>query len=86
MRCACYDLEVGKLLQIRNLPDLTHEELRRRAKDAGMTMSEFAGRILSEAMSTRSMEEIFAEVERDGIEIDVNLMLAELRAQRDASW
>jgi plasmid stability protein len=86
MRCACYGLEVGKLLQIRNLPELTHEELRRRAKDAGMTMSEFAGRILSEAMSTRSMEEIFAEVERDGIEIDVKQMLADLRAQRDASW
>lgn len=84
MRSACYCREVGKLLQIRNLPDFTHAELQRRAKEAGLTMSELAGRILNEAMSTRSMAEIFREVERTGVDFDVDQMIADLRAEREA--
>lgn len=84
MRCACYRFGVGKLLQIRNLPEFTHAELQRRAKEAGLTMSELAGRILNEAMSTRSMAEIFREVERTGVAFDVDQMIADLRSEREA--
>lgn len=84
MRCACYGWGVGKLLQIRNLPESTHAELQRRAKEAGLTMSELAGRILNEAMSTRSMAEIFREVERTGVAFDVHQMIADLRSEREA--
>jgi hypothetical protein len=47
-------------------------------------MSELAGRILNEAMSTRSMAEIFREAEHTGVAFDVDQMIADLRAERDA--
>jgi plasmid stability protein len=89
MRNACtktrYRPHMPKLLQIRNLPDSTHDELRRRAKLAGMTLSAFAGEILNEAMSRRDMKEIFEEVQGSGVAIDVDDVIANIRAVRDAS-
>ena len=75
---------MAKLLQIRNLPDSTHNELRRRAKLEGMTLSAFAGGILNEAMSRRSLSEIFGEVEHTGVAIDVDQVIADIRAARNA--
>ena len=75
---------MAKLLQIRNLPDSTHDELRRRAKLEGMTLSAFAGGIHNEAMSRRSLSEIFGEVERTGVAIDVDRVIADIRAARNA--
>ena len=59
MLAACYSHAVS-LLQIKNLPDDVHAELRRRAERDGTTMSALAARILASAMSRPSIEDWLA--------------------------
>ena len=59
MRTACYPHAVS-MLQIKNLPDDVHAELRRRAERQGTTMSSLAARILTSAMSRPSIDDWLA--------------------------
>ncbi len=54
------------MLQVRNVPVEVHEELKRRAKAAGMSLSDYVGQRLKELTEQRTTEEIFAEAERLG--------------------
>lgn len=49
------------MLQVRNLPDDVHAKLKQRARDAGMSLSEYVSSQLSELVRYRSNAEIFAE-------------------------
>ena len=46
------------MLQVRNLPDDVHAKLKQRAKDEGLSLSEFVARELAALVSTKSNREI----------------------------
>lgn len=54
------------MLQVRNVPNEVHEELKRRAKAAGMSLSDYVGKHLRELTEQLTTDEIFAEAERLG--------------------
>lgn len=54
------------MLQVRNVPVEVHEKLKRRAKAAGMSLSDYVGMHLRELTEQLTTEEIFAEAERLG--------------------
>ena len=54
---------MGKMIQIRNVPEEMHVELKRRAKREGLTLSDFLKRELVYILETKSLAEIFEEME-----------------------
>lgn len=61
LRMYCGGMPV--MLQVRNLPDDVHAKLKRRAADAGMSLSEYVGRQLAQLVETRSVAEVMAWVD-----------------------
>jgi len=57
---------MSKMIQIRNVPDDLHRELKLRAVAAGMTMSDYIKKELSWANEKDSWEEIFARAKARG--------------------
>lgn len=57
---------MSKMIQIRNVPDDLHRELKMRAASAGMTMSDYIKKELSWANEKDSWEEIFARAKARG--------------------
>jgi antitoxin FitA len=57
---------MSKMIQIRNVPDDLHRELKMRAAAAGMTMSDYIKKELSWASEKDSWEEIFARAKARG--------------------
>ena len=57
---------MSKMIQIRNVPDDLHRELKMRAVAAGMTMSDYIKKELSRANEKDSWEEIFARAKARG--------------------
>lgn len=49
------------MLQVRNLPDDVHAKLKQRAKDAGMSLSEYAASELTALVQYRTNAEIFSD-------------------------
>lgn len=82
------------MLQVRNLPDDVHAKLKQRAKDAGMSLSDYVAGQLAELVKYRSNAEILAEARawsrRNGISerlradgLDGAEMTRRARAERD---
>jgi len=57
---------VSKMLQVRNLPDDVHAELKRRASAAGMSLSDFAGQELARLASRPALPELLDRVAERG--------------------
>jgi len=72
------------MLQVRNLPDDVHEELRRRAKGAGMSLSEFVARELRRVAVTPTLEELFVRAEARGSRLSLTEATDIVRVERDA--
>ncbi len=53
---------MSKMLQVRDVPDHVHAELRRRAASAGMSLSEFALQELSRLARRPTVEELLTRV------------------------
>ena len=73
-----------KMLQVRNVPDDVHAELRRRASAAGMSLSEYVGRELRKVAATPSLEDLFARAEARGGHLGLTEAAEIIRAERDA--
>jgi plasmid stability protein len=71
-------------LQIRNVPDETHRELKARAARAGQSLSEYALAVVSEAVSRPTMEEIVRRARDLGPPIDGESGADAVRAERSA--
>lgn len=54
-------LHMSKMIQIRNVPDQLHRELKLRAAAAGMSLSDFIKRELGSRSRRRTVREIAAE-------------------------
>ena len=57
---------MSKMIQIRNVPDDLHRELKMRAAAAGMTMSDYIKKELSWASEKDSWEELYARAKARG--------------------
>jgi len=58
-----YSLGVSKMIQIRNVPDDIHRELKVRAAQAGMSLSDFLNAELARLAARRPLEELIAELD-----------------------
>jgi plasmid stability protein len=65
-----------KMLQVRRVPDDVHTELKRRARAAGLSLSDFALRELERAVTRPSIEEVLSR----GARRRIPLGFAEARA------
>ena len=59
-------LHMSKMIQIRNVPDELHRELKMRAAAAGMSLSDYIKKELAYANEKDSWEEIFARAKTRG--------------------
>lgn len=79
---------MAKMLQVRNIPDRLHRELRRRAKARNQSLTDFVQSILEREMARPPSEEVFDRIEREEpVELDISVaeILRSERAERDAS-
>ena len=79
---------MAKMLQVRNIPDRLHRELRRRAKARNQSLTDFVQSILEREMARPPSEEVFDRIEREEpVELDISVaeILRSERTERDAS-
>ncbi len=62
----CYTCDMvvcmGKMIQIRNVPEALHREVKARAARAGMTLSDYLLRDLERSMAGPDVDEVIARV------------------------
>lgn len=74
-----------KNIQIRNVPERTHSVLRRRARDAGMSLQEYLLSMVTEAASKPTVEEVLRRAgTRAGGRFRLQDAVADLRSDRDS--
>ncbi len=71
------------MLQVRNVPDDLHAELRRRAAAAGMSLSDYVLRELQRAAERSPMAEVFARSAALRIPLPMDEVVEEIRRDRD---
>ena len=75
---------MGKMIQVRNVPEDVHRTLKVRAAAAGMSLSDYVKRDLEEAAARPTMQEIDARVaSRDQSGLSTRAILAALRDVRE---
>ena len=57
---------MSKMIQIRNVPDELHRQLKIRAAKAGMSLSEFLLREIAKVAEKPSLEEVLERIRRRG--------------------
>ena len=57
---------MSKMIQVRNVPDRLHRELRRRAKSRGQSLTAYIQEILERETARPDPEDIFAQIEARG--------------------
>jgi plasmid stability protein len=57
---------MSKMIQIRNVPDDVHRTVKKRAAEAGMTLSDYLLRDIMRAARRPTFDEIVREVDEDG--------------------
>jgi len=57
---------MSKMVQIRNVPDVVHRELKSRAALSGLSLSDYLLRELKRTLERPTREELFARIARRG--------------------
>ncbi len=70
------------MLQVRNVPDDLHAELRRRARAAGVSLSEYVLRELERIAARPPIEEVLARSASRRLDISMADVVATVRAER----
>jgi plasmid stability protein len=71
------------MLQVRNVPDDLHAELRRRAAAAGMSLSDYVLRELQRVAERSTTAEVFARAASLRIPLPMDEVVEAVRADRD---
>ncbi|MGY1833182.1 FitA-like ribbon-helix-helix domain-containing protein [Geodermatophilus sp. SYSU D01180] len=74
---------MSKMLQVRNVPDDLHAELRRRAAAAGMSLSDYVLRELRRVGERSPMAEALARSAALRIPLPMDEVVEDIRADRD---
>jgi plasmid stability protein len=72
------------MLQVRNVPDELHAELRRRAEAAGVSLSEYVLRELARVGERSPMAEVFARSAATRIDLPMSEVVELIRSERDS--
>jgi antitoxin FitA len=72
------------MLQVRNVPDDLHAELRRRAAQAGMSLSDYVLRELRRIAERSPMAEVFARSAALRIPLPMDEVVEGIRDERDS--
>jgi plasmid stability protein len=72
------------MLQVRNVPDDLHAELRRRAAEAGMSLSDYVLRELRRVAERSPMAEVFTRSAAMRIPLPMDEVVEGIRAERDS--
>ncbi|HEX9312490.1 MAG TPA: hypothetical protein VGA30_06645 [Actinomycetota bacterium] len=75
---------MSKMIQIRNVPDQVHREMKARAARAGMSLSEYLLKEIERVASLPSFDEWWRDVQEDGPVPQDQGSAAAVRAERDA--
>jgi plasmid stability protein len=70
------------MLQVRNVPDDVHAELRRRAQAAGVSLSEYLLRELERLAARPPIEEVLARSAARRLDLSMADVVATVRAER----
>jgi plasmid stability protein len=70
------------MLQVRNVPDDVHAELRRRARAAGVSLSEYVLRELERVAARPPIEEVLARSASRRLDISMADVVETIRADR----
>jgi antitoxin FitA len=79
---------MSKLLQVRNIPERLHRELRRRAKARGQSLTDYVEEILEREIARPPAEEVFDRIEsRRPVDLDIRVaeIIRQERSEREAS-
>ena len=79
---------MGKMLQVRNIPERLHRELHRRAKKRGQTLTDYVTEILEREVSRPPADEVFDRIEtRTPVDLDIRVaeVIRRERAEREVS-
>lgn len=68
---------MGKMVQIRNVPDRLHRELSRRANTRGIPLTQYLEEILEREVARPPREEVFARIRAAG-SVDIGVPAAEI--------
>jgi len=84
MRCTCfYVYRMSVMIQIRNVPDGLHRQLKSRAALAGMSLSDYLLSEIRQVAARPTLDEMRARLERRS-SVNPSVSTAELiRAERD---
>lgn len=63
MHMCNYGIVMAKMIQVRNVPERLHRELRRRAKARGKTLTAYIEEVLEREVSRPTMDEVFDWIE-----------------------
>jgi plasmid stability protein len=74
---------MGKMLQVRHVPDDVHAELRRRAAAAGVSLSDYVLRELERVAARPPMAEVLARSAARRVDVPLDEIVAGIRADRD---
>jgi plasmid stability protein len=75
---------MSKMIQLRNVPDDVHRTLRKRALDAGTTLSEYLVREVTRVAERPTPDEVLARIrQRKPVRVGESSAAA-VRAERDA--
>ncbi|MGY1592283.1 FitA-like ribbon-helix-helix domain-containing protein [Geodermatophilus sp. SYSU D00708] len=75
---------MSKMLQVRNVPDDLHAELRRRAAAAGVSLSDYVLRELRRVAERSPAAEVFARSASVRIPLPMDEVVEDIRADRDS--
>jgi plasmid stability protein len=75
---------MGKMLQVRHVPDDVHAELRRRAAAAGVSLSDYVRRELERLAARPPIAEVLSRSASRGVDVPLDEVVAGIRADRDA--
>lgn len=77
---------MSKMIQIRNVPESVHREVKARAAKAGMSLSDYLLKQMTQSLSAPPVEDVLARLAaRRRPELSESPAEA-LRAERDARW
>ena len=81
---------MAKMIQVRNVPDRLHRELKRRAKLRGQSLTEYVEEILEREVSLPPQEEVFERIRQsepvDLVPGQIAEWIREGRAERERRW
>jgi plasmid stability protein len=83
----CNIVAMPKMIQVRNVPDRLHRELRRRAKERGRTLTDYIQEILEDEVARPPAFEVFNRIrQRSPVDLGKSaaVLIREERSKRGA--